>query len=592
MKKLWAQLYLLVKKHAWAILFGVIVGILSVMPHLFAMHALGDAYQGIPFLYSANEDYYLSRINEITDGHPLVGSPYFSEYKSSLPIVPPVGEWSYVLLSLLLHISLPTTLLVAKFLYPAILFLLSYALIRTISEYQHEGSGNMLGAIAGGLLITLGFDVIDYQTLFSRLLHGSDRLILSVWVRSVNPITGALLLFSYLLLLMKVLRSNSKTYAISAGIVLALSCGYIFTFVLGITILGAWGLLLLFEKKYETFNKFIIVAVVGIGIDALYWTSIIPSLLGGSNAERSGMLYMHTPLLNKVILATLLVLTVILAWIRIYKDKEIFSRKNTYRMLWFTMALPISGFIALNEQILTGRAIWPYHYIQYTIPLSFVALCVYGFILVRPHAKFVWNIFAYSAIVISLLMGIWNATTYRFQMEEYEKLQQFAPIFTWLNANTQHDCVVLVDEGWSDTFTNFVPSFTHCNVYLTGNITNIVPDSRITHNFFVKLRLLGVSSSTVETYLNNNEDAVKIYFYKDWLELLSPLKSDRIATLTPTLSAEYRVFLEKDFATALKEYRIDYIITQDHMTPNAEQDLSTHLTPVFHSGTRAVYHLK
>jgi len=39
---------------------------------------------------TANEDFYLARIQEILDGHPSVGSPAFSEYKNEPPLSPPV----------------------------------------------------------------------------------------------------------------------------------------------------------------------------------------------------------------------------------------------------------------------------------------------------------------------------------------------------------------------------------------------------------------------------------------------------------------------------------------------------------------------
>ena len=65
------------KKHKWAIGFSILVGLLSVAPHIISMYMLGNSYRGIPFLYSDNEDYYIARIHEIIDGHYLVGSPYF-----------------------------------------------------------------------------------------------------------------------------------------------------------------------------------------------------------------------------------------------------------------------------------------------------------------------------------------------------------------------------------------------------------------------------------------------------------------------------------------------------------------------------------
>jgi hypothetical protein len=581
------------KQHAIIIAFTLLAGILSVIPHLLAWHALGNSYQGIPFLYSSNEDLYLARIHEITDGHYLVSSPHAFEYKNTLPLIPPIGEYFYVFLSLLLHTSLPNTLVIAKFLFPAILFLLVYNLIRLVSG-KIQGEGNMWGAIAGGAFVVFGIDLVGYQYIIARLTHSADpAATVSIWTRPVNPITGALLLFAYLPLLWQSVQKSSWLYPLSAGFVLALSVGYIFTWGIGFAILGMLLLFALFHKEYAVLKRLFSIALTAIFIDALYWIQILPSLsMGGATAERNGMIFTHAPLLNKVLLAAILLFSLILAYAYRFNRANIVREHKAYAPIWFSLALLLGSFFALNQQILTGRTIWPYHFVQYSIPLAAVALFITLFVLLRPEFPRIWKGLVSTTIILSIAFAVWNASTYTAAMNDFRKLQEFAPIFNWININAPKDCVVLVSEDWTEQLNGFIPAFTRCDVYLSGymNNANVIPPERIEYNFFVKLRLAGVTDGTIKEYLADNEAGEKTYFFKDWKELLSPEKSPRIAAMNPRLIERYNEFMKKDFETALKEYRIDYIVSPGELSSETWKALPD-LREIYKIGSTTIYDL-
>lgn len=578
------------KDNALILFFAFIVGLLSVLPHILAWHALGNSYHGIPFLYSANEDYYMARIHEITDGHLMVGSPNFYEYKQSFPLVPPIGEYFYIILSFILHTSLPSTLVIAKFIFPAVLFLLVYRFVRLLSQNEDSTNGTIWGGIAAGLLITLGSGLVDYNSILKHLAHGGSALALSPWVRSVNPITGALLLFTFLPLVWKTIKKDEWKYPIVAGLLLALSCGYIFSFALGFTIIGVLSIFALYHKEYATLLRLVTIGALGVFLDALYWINILPYLAaGGGDAQRSGMLYMHTPLLNKFILLSLLVFLTMILYARLHKKISFVSEYKKYDAVWFVFATSIAGLIVLNQQVLTGRTIWPYHFVQYTVPLSIVMLFVSFYLVLKPYFPRLWISIVSISIITSLALGIWNSSTYVFQMKSFATAQEYAPAYVWLETHTKKDSVVLVSDDWNEYFTNLLPAFTHNNVYLTGNITNIVPVARIEHNFFVKLRLLDITDEMIYSYLLENPMTVNSYFAKDWHELLSTTRSSQMTEMLPGLARRYRDFLKKDFATELKLYRIDYIASQGDLNPIAKRDLGQHIFPVFSSGLTTIY---
>ena len=134
-------------RHKYAIVTAVAVGIIYLAPHILFMWSLGDGYQGIPMMLTANEDFYLSRMQEILDGHPLLGSPFFFEYKDQWPLTPPVGEMFYAIPAKLLNISLVNVLLISRFVLQAILFLLVYLLINRLGEGGRFLVGEFFGCV-------------------------------------------------------------------------------------------------------------------------------------------------------------------------------------------------------------------------------------------------------------------------------------------------------------------------------------------------------------------------------------------------------------------------------------------------------------
>jgi hypothetical protein len=314
--------------------------------------------------------------------------------------------------------------------------------------------------------------------------------------------------------------------------------------------------------------------------------------MGGATAERNGMIFTHAPLLNKVLLAAILLFSLILAYAYHFKRVNIAGEPKTYAPIWFSLALLLGSFFALNQQILTGRTIWPYHFVQYSIPLAAVALFITLFVLLRPEFPRIWKGLVSTTIILSIAFAVWNASTYTAAMNDFRKLQEFAPIFNWININAPKDCVVLVSEDWTEQLNGFIPAFTRCDVYLSGymNNANVIPPERIEYNFFVKLRLAGVTDGTIKEYLADNEAGEKTYFFKDWKELLSPEKSPRIAAMNPRLIERYNEFMKKDFETALKEYRIDYIVSPGELSSETWKALPD-LREIYKIGSTTIYDL-
>lgn len=559
------------REHWQALFFACLVGWLTVAPSVSAPLKIGEAYKGVPFFYVDDEDYYLARMQEIVDGHWPVGSPFFYEYKNTQPLQPATGEYVfYVLPAKVFQISLQQFLVVSKFIYPALLFLLVYCLVLLMMREAESRSGK-LTSITAGLLVTLGYQFVAFDTAVSFFQGKEIAMDSSVWTRPVNPITGGILLFLFLIFAWKLLTDSRRFLWIPAGLVLGLMHFYFFSWGVGLSIVAVLALFHLLKKDFGKIKKLMLVVLVSLLVSAPFWLSLAQSFSEGGGdgvAKRQGMMFTHSPLLNKVLLASL-ALFIIFSIIEIYKKRNF--RELTESSLWsFCLSLLLAGLWALNQHIVSGRTIWPYHFVQYTKPLAIVVLVVSGSYLIQPLANRLWSAVLFVLIASSLANGVILASSYRFDLDKYRLWQKEADLYGWLNTQATKDCVVLNKENveWRSLW---IPAFTHCNVYLSSYIHSGIPSERATHNFFVWLRMNGVSNESVEGFLESHEDELRSAFYDDFFTLFSlkngswftKVRHDKWFNETKKqVAGDYKDFLEKDFSEELRKYRLDYLVSQ------------------------------
>ncbi|MCR4334647.1 MAG: hypothetical protein NUV47_02885 [Patescibacteria group bacterium] len=556
-------------KNGWNIIIlslAILVGSISVAPHLLAVQSIGTEYKGIPFLYLNNEFGYASRIQEISDGHFFIGSSNFFEYKNIIPVVPPSGEYTYYILHLLTGLSVLNTIVLAKFLFPAILFLLIYLLV---SKLIKDSPNNIkkIGAITAGIFVTLGYDLVDFRTVLMRLFTDTDHnTYLSLWTRPVNPIVGAIFLFSFLILILNIIENkNRKTNEILTGLTLALTAGYFFSFALAWIILFLLTLRFLWKRNYAVIKAFSVSALIAIIIDFFYWLNALKSVAGNALAvaNRNGLLHFHTPILNKVLIVATLIF-IILIW-----------KKPKNETIWFCGIMLVSGFIAFNQQIITGLTIWPYHFVQYTIPFSvIIVITICGNILGNKYQKY----YIMSCIGISSLVfifALWNIPTYKNSIENFRNIQPVGQLFSWLNNNAEKDCVVLVDEQ-NEYINEMLPAVTHCNVYRSLDINSGIPVERTMWSYLIKLRQQGLTLSETDSYLNSHKTEVTSYFFTDWDNVFGKKDNPELENIIKKVSEQYKSLLKKDFSNALSKYKLDYIITTKKLDSSITPILQVH----------------
>lgn len=544
------------RRHSVALIFAFVVGVIAMAPTLLAPLTLDGAYQGVQFAALDDEDLYRGMIHDVLDGHWLAASPFLYEYKdSSTVVIPRFNTWLYALIALFFGLS--GAIILSKFLLPALLFFLIYLLVRQLLEEGGNRYDIVLTALAAGLFATAGYDLINYQYLIPAL-KGAGPVQPMVWTRLVNPIVGTVIAFGFFALLQKILVDRSKRAIMPAGALLALTICYYFSFGISMAVLGVLMLIALARKEFVTFRNLLYTLGISLAIDAWYWWGIISTLQGDpGEAARNGMYFTHAPVVNKLLLLATFVVLASFLFSYVWK-----KHRETTRQWIFIAALIGGSWIAYNQQILTGREVWYYHFVQYTIPLSAIAVLAASFLAWRPFAPRLWRIAIYTLCAASLAYGLFSITSYRSHTDTFARQQTFASLFSWISKNAPHDCVILIKEN-NQELERLIPAYTQCNGYSTVDTYTGVPRERILHNYLLRLRLNGVTASDIDAYLLSHENDVRIYFFDNWDQLYGHGQDAWFFAKAKYLAEQYRDFYAKNLKNELFKYRLDYLISRD-----------------------------
>jgi hypothetical protein len=291
---------------------------------------------------------------------------------------------------------------------------------------------------------------------------------------------------------------------------------------------------------------------------------------------RNGLFLTHYPLWNKVLLTALAIYGIIFFWLflkrktsNLWKECLLEPNEGFRFQNWFVfcLALLLGGFWALNQQVLTGRTVWPFHFVQYTIPLAMTAIMVLFYNVVSERWPKIWRTMIAVIIGGTLIWGGFvQAKAYIGYVDYYVSLQAYQPVFNWLNSQNK-DCVVLVKDETVGQYdlNDLIPAFTRCNVYGSTWAYNLLSSERMHYSYLVLLRMKGVTAETIEDYIKQNRMEAIGYLFPDWKSLYGikqfpDFVDTKLEERLRKLPNDYRQFMEKDFASELNKYRLDYVL--------------------------------
>lgn len=574
------------KKNYIVLIVACFVGFVSVAPSLFARINLGAAYKGIPYFLLDDEYTYTSRIQEIIDGHLLVGSPFFYEGKDVYPLMPPLGEHLYALPARL-GLAVVQSVVLMKFFLPALLFFLAYLLFRLLIKDNNDYKSHLINevtAISAGMLVALLYNPIE---IVLKLLNNPSWHI-SIWTRPINPILGAITIFIFLILFLKTLVSEKRKYILLSGLVLGTSVFYFFGWGLIISILTFSLILFFLQKNWRNVNKILYIFLVGLlaSVPSLILIILALQQKGSGSAERFGMLFTHMPTLNKFSLTGAVIFIGITIFIIIYRKQKI------YLQLWwqFSFAIVLGLVWVYIQNIITGISIWPDHFLQFTNPLIFFILMLIGYKLIIPYSRKIWLVIVVLTLLASSVSGIFMARSYNYQSEDFKKSQNQAEITNWINENTTKDCVIYVLSYDNKSILHRrITALTHCNIYDSIWKFTMGSVERLQHNYFIFMQIQGVEVGNAKEFLWNNKKTLNRIYFKNWHELFQDNGDDWYNSVIEHASKEYEKFTQASIADNFRKYKIDYLISEYELDENLIKQIRFDSEPVLIQG-HYIYH--
>lgn len=418
------------QKHLLIVLVALVLSLAAGLPALVAEHRMGASFQGVPVLVSEDELYYLARAHETLDGHERLGNPYLLEHKDTPGLQFWVSDMLFAHVSTLFG-GLTTTGLVADFLFPFLIVLVSYAIIYALTH-------DRLWSVAATTFIVPG--MVFYELL-----------------RTPHPQLFILVLTA-LLLLIYALEKKGRWYALGA-LLFGASLFYVYPFywtyfmaTVGIALVACF-LLLRQEKAHLTILSVFLGSLV-LGIPyflEMLSASQIPHYL--DSLRRIGVVETHFPS-GLYIVSIVAVTLLVFAWCW---WKRLVPR--TAPMLLIASSA-LAGAVATNQHIVTGMNF--FFTGHYELPTEF--MCVFTLAACLPGLMKQFTPARGLVITTIFLFALSSLVPVVLQHSEPKESdiadQRYGPVLAWLDENTEKDSVVYTNQRLS----LYIPSYTHNNV--------------------------------------------------------------------------------------------------------------------------------
>lgn len=430
----------LLRRHFLALGVSVAIGFLMLFPHLWLREDLGSAYRGIPLMGSDAETHYFSQIASAARGSGL-GNPYIRE-GADLPTGFNAPIHAFLSIPLALGAPFVFVDLAYKAVFPALCFLFLYALLYTITQ-------DRLWSVACGALVILGYHLFQSQDMINLVKGFPMTTEFTRYARPVNPQVSSLFTFGVFGLLYAFIRKADVRFAILLACILGASFySYLFLWLFLCVAFAVFILVFLFLKDGARARL-----LSGSFLGGL--TLGIPAHLGLLEYLRSPLRDMlphdlvpqasHVP--NLSILGIGAVVVYAIFWKRMEKPERVFFG-----------GLIAAAFLVVSQNIVTGVVLQPGHFHWYYGMPVFILFISFVF----QRISILWRPFFAVVVPLALVAASFGLglhaqyTSYVYNQDSIRAVQEYMPVFEWLEENTPSGSVVLGNQSFSD----YLPIFT------------------------------------------------------------------------------------------------------------------------------------
>ena len=550
-------------KHFGVIILAFFVAVLSFGPQLLAIYKMGDNFQGIYPINTADDIYYLARSQDIIDGHIFLSNPYLYEHKDSSPMQFWLPDFILAQPMIWLDISPPIAFIIYDFLLVFILVVLSYLIFYKLTLNR------------------------PLALIFSSFLHLG--LFLSDFARSPSPQFNFIFCLLLFLFLIEYIRKKRKIYLFLASISFGLLFHvytYYWTFFVVLFAIFSTAYLLRYKKiNWHFLGVFLGALLIGLP----YFFSLFQAMqlpFYEESIYRLGMIDTHFPSGIKIVL---LFFIAIISAVFFYKNKII----KINELSIFLISSIIAAAISVNQHVITGKNL------EFSSHYWMIAVFSFSFLVAYLFNKILQNkIFGFSKknvyiilFVVVICFSFWqqkNKVLADINPNETELYwQNYKPIFDWLNNNTAKDSVVFANNDLS----TLIPVYTKNNIYY-NRFANLffISDQEVQERFVInnyweefddefiydkQRSIWGVHY--IDAYGHNTSKNILRKFFN-----LPPQEYEKI----PKQKIDEFVLLAEDIQSGelsdyLFNYRVDYFVWDKNKNPNWQLDNLDFLEEVY-----------
>jgi len=545
MKKIFQILY----DHKLAIIIAILIGIIIVFPQVYFQITQKDHYEGIAFGGTSDEDTYLSRIQEVRDGHYTIANPNWAEGKDLPYLFTPLSENIISFTGQIFGLNLVDTITLSRFIFSIFIFLLIYALVNQITQKK-------LIALVVSTTILLSTNLVNPKAIWNLIINQQTNTNFLLFSRIVTPV-NLIFFFGFLLLFWIFIKNGKLSYGIFSGVILGLSFySYPYTWTFLFAFLGCLVSIYFFKKEWIKIKNIALTVSISLLVSIPYFWNLWKAInhpFYSELSERFGVIKTHVPQLG---LTVLILLVIFLLF---------FPRENKEKY-YFCLSLVLAPIVVLNQQIITGIIMIPDHYHWYyhtPLVILFLLLIIFE-IFKKKYIQF-------SLIGLILFINFYNVFIIQdsfYQRNEPIAIenQRYGLVFEWLDNNTKKDQIIAGDKIVS----RLVTVYTHLNSvsHEDGHYTLIASEENIIERIFLTFRLNGLKKEQAQEYFFEDRTDIsgRIYggYYRKKLGNYGLIPDEKLNFLVD----KYNDFLDIPLEDIFKKYKIDYLIWDTSKYPN------------------------
>ncbi len=544
------------------LIFSFLLTLLIFAPLIAFPYVLGEDYKGINInWFGTDSHFYLSRGQEVLEGHKL-GNSLLREGKDGQDPYFTISE--YILLTPVKLLGLADKVNVVT-LYNTYNFIGVFILIILVYFFVWQLSGSKLLSITAALFAIGGYSLVYNKALFYRDFN--------VYARVIYPFFSSLILFIYLNFLVKSLKSEKLKFQIFAGLVFSLLF-YIYFYAWSFALaLGACMLLvLLLMKDFKNVKKILFISATGLLFGAYNLFQLFSSLGSAGGKQQAYFLllaYGRAPIFSKIGFITLIIFAVY--WFFQKRDKS----------MPLVLSIILAGWVALNQQIITGRMLqYGHYYFYFIVPMSIIVslYMIWQIIKYEKLRKYLFMLLI-AVVFINAMGGQYLSFIYTYDLKKYE--QNFRPIINALNSDKTPG-VILAGQENEYLFTIYTPHdlFWHGAATIYNAPIKRVKDAIFVYTYLGKNsrnnfkgfieQMMAKNKSSAYAYDKGNymsyEGYTLGYYYYDYLKKLAARDPELLAKrekLLTDLAAEYENLIKDNgqgIKNLLKDYGVNYIV--------------------------------